>query len=373
MTRTIVRSLLLGIWAAAATAALAQNSPEITADSVIAGTMEINFNTRTQLDNSGNYKEGSPRPGAKDEYRFTLSVAQTVEFSGTISRQPNIYTKTFSRTAQNAALGFDISIAVLNPKDMKQKKVVGKWVGTVPIDTASGAFQLAAGVEKESPLRIAIDTVGSAQGFADNFGGRLVGKAEKKESLAAYTFKRIVGNKTVAVTVKKSDPMRFDNIILAKGPAESYPRTTVSGRLDYDYETGNWYTDGIRFRYSLDGKEFEDVVTGSIKWIEDPNRESNGKGFYDFNLRFNEEKNKTAATETAAFEGLSEEDAFFVVDNTIPCLTGTVEYVDTFVSGSDLPATSQVTYKLNANKLNKQQIVNFFKLWMLAVGPTNDE
>jgi hypothetical protein len=41
--------------------------------------------------------------------------------------------------------------------------------------------------------------------------------------------------------------------------------------------------------------------------------------------------------------------------------------------GSELPATSKITYKLNANKLNKQQIMNFFKLWMVGVGPTNDE
>ena len=32
-----------------------------------------------------------------------------------------------------------------------------------------------------------------------------------------------------------------------------------------------------------------------------------------------------------------------------------------------------MTYKLNANKLTKQQIVNFFKLWVVAIGPTNDD
>ena len=32
-----------------------------------------------------------------------------------------------------------------------------------------------------------------------------------------------------------------------------------------------------------------------------------------------------------------------------------------------------MTYHLDANKLTKQQIVNFFKLWMVCVGPTNDE
>ena len=81
----------------------------------------------------------------------------------------------------------------------------------------------------------------------------------------------------------------------AKGPAEIYPHTFVNGRLDYDYETGNWLTDGIRFKYQLNGQDVEDVVTGSIKWVEDPQRASNGKGQYEFNLRFNEDKNKPAA------------------------------------------------------------------------------
>lgn len=353
-------------------AAFAQSEP-LTEDNVIAGTMDIDFGTRTKLDSSGDLKEGSAAVGAQDIYKFSLRVAQTTEFTGEITRQPNLFTKTLQRRKQDASLGFSIDLSVLNPKDMKQKKTVGKWVGLVPIDTASGAFDLAGGTAKERPLRIAVDAVGKASAFQDPFAGRLVGKAEKKETLAAYSFKRLVGNKTVTITVKQSDPMRFESIALAKGPAEIYPRTMVTGRLDYDYETGNWYTDGIRFRYMLDGKEFEDVVTGSIKWVEDSDRAVNGKGFYDFNLRWNEEKNKTAGNESKAFEAMSEEDAFFAVDNTIPCMTGRISYVDSMISGSETPGSSKVIFGLNANKLSKQQIMNFFKLWMLAVGPTNDE
>ncbi len=353
-------------------AAFAQSEP-LTEDNVIAGTMDIDFGTRTKLDSSGDLKEGSAAVGAQDIYKFSLRVAQTTEFTGEITRQPNLFTKTLQRRKQDASLGFSIDLSVLNPKDMKQKKTVGKWVGLVPIDTASGAFDLAGGTAKERPLRIAVDAVGKASAFQDPFAGRLVGKAEKKETLAAYSFKRLVGNKTVTITVKQSDPMRFESIALAKGRAEIYPRTMVTGRLDYDYETGNWYTDGIRFRYMLDGKEFEDVVTGSIKWVEDSDRAVNGKGFYDFNLRWNEEKNKTAGNESKAFEAMSEEDAFFAVDNTIPCMTGRISYVDSMISGSETPGSSKVIFGLNANKLSKQQIMNFFKLWMLAVGPTNDE
>jgi len=360
-------------WAAPAAVALMQDQPTLTEDSVISGTMHIDFKTRTTPDTTGKYREGSPALDVKDKYNFDISVAKTTQFGGSILRQPNIYTKTLGSHVQGAAMDFDITLAVLNPRDLKQKKAVGKWVGNVPINTQSGAYDLAGGTAQQRPLRIAVDAVGAAKAFTDQFSGRMRGKAEKKESLASYTFKRVIGKKVVEKTIKNSDPMGFDQIVLAKGPSEVYPRTTVNGRLDYDYETGNWYTDGIRFKYTVDGREFEDVITGSIKWVEDANREANGKGQYEFNLRFNEEKNRTSASEAAAFEKMSDEEAFFAVDDSVPALTGTISYVDTMVSGSDQPASSEITYNLNANKLTKQQIMNFFKLWMICVGPTNDE
>lgn len=363
--------------AAAAALAMGGNAiaqPEtLSEDDVISGTMMIDFNTRTQKDTSGDLKEGSAAVGAKDKYKVDLIVAKTTQYTGEIRRQPNLYSKLISKKKQSAQIEYSLDLAVLKASDPKQKRVVGKWAGTVPIDEASGAFDLAGGSAQESALRMNVDAAGAAAGFKETFGGRLMGKAAKKDNLAEYTFKRLIGNREVKVVVKKSDPMRFEQIKLAKGPSENYPNTIVNGRLDYDYETSNWYTDGIRFSYTLDGKSYEDVVTGSIKWVEDPQRATNGKGYYEFNLRFNEEKNKTAKTEADAFKKLSDEDAFFAVDNTIPCLTGRISYVDTMMSGSDLPASSKVTFNLNANKLTKQQIGNFFKLWMLAVGPTNDE
>lgn len=365
----------VGLFATMALAPIvrAQTGDALTEEGVIAGTMDIDFKSRVQKDTTGKFAEGSAALGVADEYNFSLRVAKTTEFAGKITRQPNIYSKMLRKLEQGASIAFDVTLSVLNPADMKQKKAVGKWVGKVPIDTASGAYELTGGAKDDRALRMQVDTVGAAKGFVDLFAGRLMGKAEKKESLAAYTYTRLVAGRTVKIEVKRSDPMRFDNIELAKGPAEIYPRTRVSGRLDYDYETGNWYTDGIRFKYALDGKDYEDVVSGSIKWVEDPNRKANGKGQYEFNLRFNEDKNKSAKSESAAFEKMSAEDAFFIVDDTIPCMTGTVAYVDTFALGTETPATSKVTFNLNANKLTKQQVMNFFKLWMVCVGPTNDE
>lgn len=367
------------VWLALAGVALACTpaafaAPEtMTEDGVITGTMNIDFETRVKMDSSGDLKEGSPAIGAKDKYNFQLIVAKTTEFAGEVWRQPNLYTKALARKKQEAQLFYKVDLAVLNPKDLKQKRTVGRWVGTVPVDASSGAYDLAGGSKSESQMRIAIDTVGKAQGFIDNFTGRLVGKAEKKTDLASYTYKRLIGDKTVQVVVKKSDPMRFENLVLAKGPAEVYPRTVTNGRLDYDYETGNYFADSIRFKYNLDGVDFEDVLTGTIKWVEDPDRKANGKGYYDFNLRFNEEKNKSASGEAAAFEKMSAEDAFFAVDSSVPCLTGRVTYTDAMDSSGEHPITSKVEYKLNANKLTKQQVMNFMKLWLVAIGPTNDE
>ncbi|MBL8749705.1 MAG: hypothetical protein JNK78_11135 [Planctomycetes bacterium] len=345
----------------------------MTEENVISGTMDIEFETRSKLDTSGDLKKGSPALGAKDTYKFALQVGKTTEFAGTITRMPKLFSSVLGRTKQDASLYYSVDLAVFNPADLKQKKVVGKWVGTVPMDPETGAFDLSGGKAKESALRVKVDTMGKASAFEDAFAGKLVGKAEKKEGLASSIYERVVGGRTVKVTVKKSDPMRFENIALAMGPAPSYPKTVVVGRLDYDYETGNYFSDGITFRYALDGKDYEDIVTGSIKWVKEKDYETSGKSYYEFNLRFNEAKNKTATNESAAFEKMSEEDAFFAVDNSIPALTGRISYVDV-KSGEDSPPTSsKVTYALNANKLTKQQIMNFFKLWLLAVGPTNDE
>jgi len=346
----------------------------ISEEDVVAGTMDIQFNTRTNQDSSGDLLDGSAAVGATDNYKFNLVVAKTTEFDGNITRQPNLYSKTLRKLKQGASLGFNVNLSVRNPRDLKQKRTIGKMVGGVPVDEKSGAFVLdAAGFKEVSPLRIVVDTVGQQQGFTDNFGGRIYGKAEKKESLAGYSYKRLVGNKTIEVKVTKVDPMRFENVQLAKGPSTAYPRAAVNGRLDYDYETGNWLTDGIKFRYNLNGQDVEDVVTGTIKWVEDPDRATNGKGHYDFNLRFNEDKNKSTKTEAAAFEKLNDEEAFFAVDEDLPSLTGRIDYQDTFISGGTTPSQSKVTYHLKANKLTRQQVMNFTKLWILCASPTNDE
>ena len=357
-------------------------APEVMSENnFIAGTMNIDFGTRRNLDSSGKLVEGSPAEGSQDVYQVNLNVAKTTEYNGKIIRKPRLVSKMLGREIQAAELQYDISLGVRNPKDLSQQKTVGKWVGRVGIDQ-NGVYDFGAGDANASQLRMAIDAVGKAQAFIGPFGGKIFGKGGEKKGvleskISEYT--RIVKGQTVKVTAKRTDPLRFSNLILGEGPAQVYTRTTVNGNLDYDYDTGNWYTNGIRFHYLLNGTEYDDVVTGSIKWVEDANRSTNGKGQYEFNLRFNEDKNRPASDESAAFAGSSSqaEEAFFEVDNSVPSMTGTISFVDTMspAGKGDEPAvySSKVSYNLNANKLSKQQAVNLFKLWMVIVGPTNDE
>ena len=343
-------------------AIFAQEAEKLSQQNAIAGTMDIDFKSRKNLD-----EKGKPVKGAADQYAVSLNVAQTTEFKGSIQRLPSI--PGLIGMTQKGQLTYSIDLSVLNPANLSQKRAVGKWVGTVPIST-TGEYSIEGA--SDSANRIAVDAIGKASAFTDKFGGKLFGKSKKPSN--AVTYIRKMAGKEVKIEVKNTDPMRFESLALAMGPAQTYPRTTVNGNLDYDYETGNYYTNGIRFNYQVNGKDVEDLVTGSIKWVEDANRASNGKGQYEFNLRFNEAKTKPS-TEADAFAKMSDEEAFFAVDNSVPSLTGTIAYEDQMVSVGDkqAPGASKVKYALNANQLTKVQIMNFFKLWMVCVGPTNDE
>ena len=361
------------------TTAIAAELPTLTEDGIISGTMDIKFDTRVNKDTSGKLAEGSPAEGTKDEYVLDLKVAKTTEFSGKIERQPRLFSKVLGREVQAAQLKYDLNLLVLNPTNLSEKKEVGKWIGDVPIDE-NGKYNL--GGDKTSPLRIIVNTVGAAQGFTDQFNGFLINKASSGNKgvvssamkTTTATLTRWLGGKEVKMEVKNLDPMRFDNLVLAAGPAKIYPTTTVNGSLDFDYETGNYYANGVKFVYTLDGQNHEDVVTGTIKWEESADRSESGKGQYIFNLRFNETKHKVT-DEGAVFDTqqMSAEEAFFAVDKSLPALTGKIDYIDSFGKDKDTPISSKITFDLNANQLTKQQVMNFFKLWTVCIGPTNDE
>lgn len=353
----------------------------VTENGFISGSMSIDFGTRKNPDTTGKLADGSPAEGSQDVYTMALNVAKTTEYAGKISRKPRLVSRILGREIQPAELIFDVGLAVRNPKNLEQKKSVGKWVGTIGIDD-KGVYNFGSSVAGASQLRMAIDAVGKATAFTGVFSGSIIGKTPGKKGALSDKFSeysRLIKGKKTVVRVKNVDPLQFNNLTLGEGPAQIYPKTTVVGNLDYDYETGNWYTNGIHFTYTANGVQKEDVVTGSIKWVEDPSRKTNGKGQYEFNLRFNEQANSPASDEAAAFAGDSQqaEDAFFEVDNSVPSMTGTIAFEDSFgpadEEGEPSVVSSKVTYNLNANKLTKIQAVNLFKLWMVIVGPTNDE
>lgn len=355
----------LSLWMLLLASAQGEELEKITQPGMVSGTVDINFNSRTQL-----AEDGRPEKGAKDVYEIAINVGKTTEFKGRIERQPLLTKKILGTVEQPGQLFYSLDLAVINPVDMTQRKNVGKWVGTVPID-AQGVYELA-GIS-ESPHRIRVDAAGKVPAFTEHFGGRLYGKGKKADGVMSYV-RRLQG-KEVKIQVKNVDPMHFEDVVLAMGPAQSYPKCTVSGNLDFDYETGNWLTNGLRFHYTLNGLDYDDVVTGSIKWVEDPDRETNGRGRYEFNLRWNEDTAKPASSEADAFKTANDEEAFFAVDHSVPSLTGTVAYVDTMAkaTGENSVTASKITYQLDANQLTKLQVMNFIKLWLIGIGPTNDE
>ncbi|WP_428937027.1 hypothetical protein [Fontivita pretiosa] len=334
----------------------------------IKGEMNMTFNTRT----AAGTEDGAPRKGVKDVYSVNLTINGNRQIVGQITRQPRIKQLRI-RTVQQPQYDFDLKwVALLR----SGPKTVGNWIGVMPVDEQTGAFILDGAGDPQRAMRIAIDV---GQAFTDQFGGRFYGKPEDKTKLNWETFKRTVQGKTVEYKYQ-ADPMRFDGLILAEGPDKGrYTRCVVNGSLDYDRATGNYFAKNLRMSYVFDGKEYNDTITGTIKWVEDPNRASNGKGRYEFNLRFNEEKHTKAAPEEAV-ANIPDEDAIFAVDKHIPAITGTIDYVDNFggsvlkdPDGRPLPTTSKAVYNLQANGLTKQQTMNFAKLWLIAVGPTNDE
>jgi len=333
------------------------NKPAVT------GTMQIDFTTRM----AQNQEEGAPKKGVKDYYPFDLTVnpdsKYATKFAGKITRQPRI-TQLKVRTIQWPQLEFEgINIEV--PKAPGAAGTVGTLVGVISVDEKTGAFNLN---NQNRQLRIDIT---KGRTFTDNFGGVFYGKAEDKSSLSITSIKRSVGGKEVEVKFQ-ADPIKFQQTKLAKGPfPTAYPTTVVSGELSYDRETANYYARNLTFRYSgADNKEVTDTVSGTIKWVEDPARKQNGKGRYEFNLRFNEEQNHKGGDD-AQFAGKNDDDLFFAVDNSIPTLLGNIEYQDTM--NGETVTQSKVTYKLEQNKLNDTQVMNFAKLWLLVTGPANDE
>jgi hypothetical protein len=344
----------------------------------IKGAQTIDFQTRVQLDDTGSVPDGSPKLGVADTYVTELEIAKSVVLKGEIHRVPWLPSRILGRTYQEGYLEYDMRLILRNPNDASKTITLGGWIGAMSLD-GDGLYNLTEAPEGKGQMRIAVDPVGKIQGFVANFGGKIQGRVPEGAGLAGFvdrtakkvtkTYTRYVNGKAVTQKVEGADPMEFQKTELATGPITAYPTTTLTGSIDYDGEEGVWYVD-MKASYTVEGANSTDRYSGTIRWNEDADRMKNGIGWYELNVRLNEQ----AATEADAFvetEGASAEDAFFAEDNSIPGFTGKIAYVDSF--DDETVVASKVSYEVDANQASKIQIMNFAKVLMLMVGPFNDE
>ncbi len=343
-----------------------------TQQDAIKGTMVIDFGTRINASD-----DGVPQSGAVDTYETNLEVFNSIILQGTIERRPWLPSGFLGVTAQEGYLAFDLRTILRNPANPTATVTLGAWIGAMELD-GGGKYFLAIPPSGRGPMRITGDAIGNVQSFVANFGGQIQGRRPQQAGLAAFfggaasyvtrTYSRVVNGQTVSVTVEGADPMAFENAVLASGPLAGYPESRVNGSIDYDPEEGIWYVD-TRVTYNSGGEGYNDRYSGTIRWIEDPNREANGLGHYEVNVRLNE----APASEAQAFApvGVAAEEAFFFSDVTIPGFTGTVDYRDTFQGETVI--RSMVDYHINANAASRIQTMNFAKILLLIIGPFNDE
>jgi hypothetical protein len=275
---------------------------------------------------------------------------------------------------------FPSTITAYRLQDLKS---YGMWAGVVPVNeqnkyTLNGV--------PDSQQRMAIKTVGNDTAFTDYFTGTLRGRTEKP---AGFVWKpqavwAKVKGKDMQIKVAKPDPMYFDSCMIAAGPRQTYPKTTVQGSFIYDRETGSYTPgpEGLRFTYidPITHRELTDVVTGTLDYHSDAQKESNGKSIYEFSLRFNDNLPKTddvVAANTAV--SLDDTAAATTAGTNEHSLTGTIQFTDTLpyvkINGMEepQPVHTDSTYALSATNLTRAQIVNTTKWLIMSFWPLNDE
>jgi len=355
MKRFLIAALVFAVMAS--TTVLAQSN------SLVNGKINIKFNSRAQVDDLGN-----PEVGIKDVYIYDISM-DLVSFQGKIEHLPGIYGANLGLEKQAAEVGYNLIASIRNPANPQQQKAIGKLVGGVPIDK-KGVYKYDNG-----NLRMAVDASGAAAGFESKFSGIAAGKSPKGASLLdkakkqAITLTKQVKGKAVKLVVSDYDKMVFTDLLIGAGPVRAYPETRVNGEMLFDYERSAWYFNGVTLAYQIGGKSYMDKLSGHIKWVENPQRKTNGEGEYQFDVRVNEPE-KTG--EAAVFAGGDDEAAFFATDNTLPALSGTAKYKDT-MRGESVVA-SDIAVALVGNNLTKQQTMALTKLiWFVCVVPVNAE
>ena len=339
----------------------------------VSGSMKIEFSSRTA--------EEADRAGAVvDSYVVDLHVGGICRLKGVITRKPRVIGQFLGGEKQRLEFVYDLEFLVVDREAPDSRKVIGVWSGSLIADR-QGVFDLSENQRLgRSSLRIHPISAPPSDRRENMFGGIIRGKNEQNSGIfrsVIRNYSRLVGGRRVVLQARRIDPLQFDGLLLAAGPLASFPQTRVTGNLDYDYDTGNWLTNALEFEAVGEGRAGKDTVAGSIKWEEGMRSPRERTGQYEFNLRFNEALYAGNRDESEFFEDLPDEEAFFAPAPAVPQLTGRIFYSDTLMpehlAQDPVVARSEVSYALSARKLTAVQLINFLKLWLLLVGPVNDE
>lgn len=357
-TSFLIKSVIILIAAVAISASASQ--PAAPAP-FIKGELQIRYHTRTQQEG------GKPKIGVTDSYTYRVNVSNSALFKGTIEHKP--FVKRTLGANQTGQLLHDVQLDVVNPANPNQTRNVGKLYGTVPIDEKN-VYRFSDGT-----LKVSVFDMGAARGFESAAKGLALGKPPADTSIlgrakaATMTIQRQVRGQTVAIQVSKYDEMVFQNHVLVAGPVRFYNEATVNGKAVYDYGRSAWHFVGLTITYPVDGRLMTDNISGSVRWVEAPNRKVSGEGAYEFDIRFNE---VASANEGSIFAAPADESAFFATDTTIPSLVGQMKYKDAIAN--DVVNSSAVTIDLVGNGLTKVQVMNLAKLLLFSfIVPLNAE
>lgn len=329
----------------------------------IKGDMNIKFNT---------HQNPPGTKGIQDVYDININVANSVVFHGKMTDRPQIIEGMFTKAiTQPRSLKYDVACDVVNPKNYAQTKNIGRMYGMVPI-SSDGVYHYD---NDNNPLVVDILPMGRAGGFTSKFSGMAAGKPLVRPSNWTDTIRetvnisRLVNGKPMTVSLKRYDKMDFRQVVLAQGPIQIYQPVTVNGTMLYDYDKNCWFFNNFTVQYAEGGNIKIDRVTGTIRWVEDPQRKSNGLGQYEFDIRVNE----PVPDGSGVFAAPTDETDFFASDTTVPGLSGTMKYKDTLNSDGDTLA-SAVTIDLTGNNINKEQVMVLNKVIIFAsVIPMNSD
>jgi hypothetical protein len=420
-SRTLLRSAVTSAALLYALAVPAQQAVPPLNGPALSGTMIIDFGSRRSGIEGAASGRAELKPGV-DRYQVDLRIGDATFVRGVIERE-----HLSGRPASIVYKGLDWGVL----RDGKEMSVLTQS-GVIPIDK-DGVYQLDSTpdlqISPDAELRFKISAPSVAKFFpADQlqFSGSFKGKRPKsattdaasllggwKNWIAQQTWTpqvitRTIGGRRVELAIARPDPMYFTNVRVPAGPLPGLQSAVINGDMVFDYDNAMWAFNNFNFNYT-DGTR--DTLSGAVYWKGINNGDgaevtlSDGRrvfatGYYEFTVNFNEDKADLAkagdagdffaslergASASSAGNGAGLDDFFTQLD-TAAGLSGKIYYNDLADAdpqcyrkvaddGEDYcaPYRSETYYQINGSGVTKQQVTTFLKLWLLALGPVNDE